>query len=403
MNFDELIQKEEEALLRDLRELVRIPSVSVPGTGRAPYGAECRRALDWFLSRASEMGFQTRDVDGHCGWCEYGEGEEMVAVLCHLDVVPAGDGWHYPPYDCTWAEGRIYGRGTSDMKGSVTAMISAVAHFAEDSGRDFAGEICVSCTVHEECFEGVSSREITRLAKPDFVIIGEATSTTVKIGQRGRAEVVVETEGVSCHSSNPDKGVNAVYHMMAVIEEIRRIIPNEHPILGKGILELTDIISSPYPGASVVPALCRATFDRRTLTGENEAVILGQVEEAIARAREKIPGLKARTYLAEGKEVCWTGEAIAAKRYFPAWLIDEDNEYVQKALAGLKKAGIEAPISHFSFCTNGSHFCGEAGIPCIGYGPSLESLAHVRDEYIEIEQLTKACRGFASILRELTQ
>lgn len=68
----------------------------------------------------------------------------------------------------------------------------------------------------------------------------------------------METEGVSCHSSNPDKGVNAVYHMMAVIEEIRRIIPNEHPILGKGILELTDIISSPYPGASVVPALCRA-------------------------------------------------------------------------------------------------------------------------------------------------
>ena len=230
------------------------------------------------------------------------------------------------------------------------AMISAVALFAEDSGRDFAGEICVSCTVHEECFEGVSSREITRLAKPDFVIIGEATSTTVKIGQRGRAEVVVETEGVSCHSSNPDKGVNAVYHMMAVIEEIRRIIPNEHPILGKGILELTDIISSPYPGASVVPALCRATFDRRTLTGENEAVILGQVEEAIARAREKLPGLKARTYQAEGKEVCWTGEAIAAKRYFPAWLIDEDNEYVQKALAGLKQAGIEAPISHFSFC-----------------------------------------------------
>lgn len=320
----------------------------------------------------------------------------------NVDVIDA-DEWTHDPFGGEIDQGRIYGRGTSDMKGSVTAMISAVAHFAEDSGRDFAGEICVSCTVHEECFEGVSSREITRLAKPDFVIIGEATSTTVKIGQRGRAEVVVETEGVSCHSSNPDKGVNAVYHMMAVIEEIRRIIPNEHPILGKGILELTDIISSPYPGASVVPALCRATFDRRTLTGENEAVILGQVEEAIARAREKIPGLKARTYLAEGKEVCWTGEAIAAKRYFPAWLIDEDNEYVQKALAGLKKAGIEAPISHFSFCTNGSHFCGEAGIPCIGYGPSLESLAHVRDEYIEIEQLTKACRGFASILRELTQ
>ena len=387
----------DQRLIAFCQQAVRIPS---------PSGQE-REVAQLMKRKMEEYGFDEVLIDRHGSvlgrmrGCRPGKTILLDGHIDNVDVIDA-DEWTHDPFGGEIDQGRIYGRGTSDMKGSVTAMISAVAHFAEDSGRDFAGEICVSCTVHEECFEGVSSREITRLAKPDFVIIGEATSTTVKIGQRGRAEVV-ETEGVSCHSSNPDKGVNAVYHMMAVIEEIRRIIPNEHPILGKGILELTDIISSPYPGASVVPALCRATFDRRTLTGENEAVILGQVEEAIARAREKIPGLKARTYLAEGKEVCWTGEAIAAKRYFPAWLIDEDNEYVQKALAGLKKAGIEAPISHFSFCTNGSHFCGEAGIPCIGYGPSLESLAHVRDEYIEIEQLTKACRGFASILRELTR
>ena len=388
----------DQRLIAFCQQAVRIPS---------PSGQE-REVAQLMKRKMEEYGFDEVLIDrygsvlGRMRGRRPGKTILLDGHIDNVDVIDA-DEWTHDPFGGEIDQGRIYGRGTSDMKGSVTAMISAVAHFAEDSGRDFAGEICVSCTVHEECFEGVSSREITRLAKPDFVIIGEATSTTVKIGQRGRAEVVVETEGVSCHSSNPDKGVNAVYHMMAVIEEIRRIIPNEHPILGKGILELTDIISSPYPGASVVPALCRATFDRRTLTGENEAVILGQVEEAIARAREKIPGLKARTYLAEGKEVCWTGEAIAAKRYFPAWLIDEDNEYVQKALAGLKKAGIEAPISHFSFCTNGSHFCGEAGIPCIGYGPSLESLAHVRDESIEIEQLTKACRGFASILRELTQ
>ena len=381
----------DQRLIAFCQQAVRIPS---------PSGQE-REVAQLMKRKMEEYGFDEVLIDrygsvlGRMRGRRPGKTILLDGHIDNVDVIDA-DEWTHDPFGGEIDQGRIYGRGTSDMKGSVTAMISAVAHFAEDSGRDFAGEICVSCTVHEECFEGVSSREITRLAKPDFV-------TTVKIGQRGRAEVVVETEGVSCHSSNPDKGVNAVYHMMAVIEEIRRIIPNEHPILGKGILELTDIISSPYPGASVVPALCRATFDRRTLTGENEAVILGQVEEAIARAREKIPGLKARTYLAEGKEVCWTGEAIAAKRYFPAWLIDEDNEYVQKALAGLKKAGIEAPISHFSFCTNGSHFCGEAGIPCIGYGPSLESLAHVRDEYIEIEQLTKACRGFASILRELTQ
>ena len=211
------------------------------------------------------------------------------------------------------------------------------------------------------------------------------------------------TEGVSCHSSNPEKGVNAVYHMNTLLEEIRKIRPNEHPILGKGILELTDIISYPYPGSSVLPSLCRATFDRRTLVGEDEAVILGQFEEAIRRTREKLPELRARAYLAEGEEKCWTGETIRAKRYFPAWVVDENSDFVRKAVEGLREAGIDTAISHFSFCTNGSHFCGEAGIPTIGYGPSLESLAHVRDEYIEIDQLTRACRGFENILRKLTE
>lgn len=388
----------EEQLISFCREAIRIPSFS----GREEGVAHLMK------QRMEEYGYDEVIIDryGSVLGCIRGKRPGRTILMDghidHVDVIDAEE-WEHDPFGAEIVDGRIYGRGASDMKGSVTAMISAAAHFAQDSGRDFAGEVWVSCTVHEECFEGVSSREITRLCHPDFVIIGEATSTTVKIGQRGRAEVVVETEGVSCHSSNPEKGVNAVYHMMAVLEEIRAIVPREHPILGKGILELTDIVSAPYPGASVVPARCRATFDRRTLVGEDESIILGQVEEAIRRATARVPGLRAHAYLAEGREQAWTGETIAAKRYFPAWLMDEKDADVQKVLAGLRKAGIEAPISHFSFCTNGSHFCGEAGIPGIGYGPSLESLAHVRDEYIEIAQLTKACKGFACILEQLTR
>ena len=388
----------EERLIAFCQEVIRIPSFS----GREGDVAKLLKR------RMEEYGFDEVLIDrygsvlGRIRGNRPGKTVLMDGHIDHVDVIDEA-AWEHAPFGAEIKDGRIYGRATSDMKGSVTAMISAAAHFAEDTRRDFAGEICVSCTVHEECFEGISSREISALAKPDFVIIGEATSTTVKIGQRGRAEVVVETRGVSCHSSNPEKGVNAVYHMMAVIDEIRKIVPNEHPILGKGILELTDIVSAPYPGASVVPSLCRATFDRRTLVGEDEAVILGQVEEAIARAKARIPELDARVYLAEDSAPCWTGETISAKRYFPAWLVDENSELVQKALAGLREAGIEAPLSHFSFCTNGSHFCGEAGIPTIGFGPSLESLAHVRDEYIEVEQLERACRGFYGILQQLTK
>lgn len=119
--------------------------------------------------------------------------------------------------------------------------------------------------------------------------------------------------------------------------------------------------------------------------------------------RKRTPASRPGAIWPRAKKSAGRATPSAPKRYFPAWVTEEDSELVQAALKGLKDAGIEAPLSHFSFCTNGSSFCGEAGIPTIGYGPSLESLAHVRDEYIEIDQLLKSCKGFESILTQLTR
>lgn len=91
------------------------------------------------------------------------------------------------------------------MKGAVAAMCVAAKYFKEDFGNDFAGEIYIAGVVHEECFEGVASREVSKNIKPDYVIIGEASNLNIKIGQRGRAEIIVETFGKSCHSANPEK------------------------------------------------------------------------------------------------------------------------------------------------------------------------------------------------------
>lgn len=386
----------EQELIDFTKAALRIPS---------PSGKE-EDVARFLQHKMQELGFDDVIIDkyGNVIGIINGEREGKTILLDgHIDNVDVIDidMWKHDPWGAEEVDGKIYARGASDMKASVCAMVMGAYYFAMDTKRKFAGRVCVSCTVHEECFEGISSRSVSATIKPDFVIEGEATSSTVKIGQRGRAEVVVETEGISCHSSNPEKGVNAVYSMMDVIHEIRKIVPSEHPILGKGIFELTDIISYPYPGASVVPSLCKATFDRRTLVGETEEIILAQIEDAIRRAQEKEPRIKAKCYVAIGKAKCWTGEVIEAKKFYPAWLVDKDSEEVKKAIEGLEKAGIETKISHFSFCTNASHFCGEAGIPTIGYGPSLESLAHVRDEYIEISELTKACKGFEAILKEL--
>ena len=171
----------------------------------------------------------------------------------HIDTVPVGDEteWTYPPFAAEIHDGKIYGRGTSDMKGAVAGFVTAAAAFAKDTGKDFAGEIYVAGVVHEECFEGVAAREISKAVQPDYVVIGEASQLNLKIGQRGRGEIVVETFGKPCHSANPEKGINAVYKMAKVIEAIRTLEPTHHPVLGDGILELTDIKSAPYPGASV--------------------------------------------------------------------------------------------------------------------------------------------------------
>lgn len=195
----------------------------------------------------------------------------------HIDTVPVDQPelWEYPPLEGTIANNRIYGRGTSDMKGAVAAMVCASAFYAKRCNRDFPGEIYVAGVVCEELFEGVASRVISSTVQPNFVVIGEASELDLKIGQRGRAEIVLETIGKSAHSASPTKGINAVKKMIKLISAIDTDYnPPFQNRLGYGIMELTDIISSPFPGASVVPASCFATLDRRLLTTDTPKGVL---------------------------------------------------------------------------------------------------------------------------------
>ncbi|NBN59904.1 YgeY family selenium metabolism-linked hydrolase [Proteus sp. G2639] len=320
----------------------------------------------------------------------------------HIDTVPVSEcDWKEKPYGAEIKDGKIYGRGTSDMKGAVAAMISAIGFYGQDNQRNFAGRIYVSCIVHEECFEGVAARLVSERYKPDYVVIGEASELNLKIGQRGRAEIVVETFGKPAHSANPDAGINSVYKMAKLIEKIRTLTPSVHPVLGKGILELTDIKSSPYPGASVVPEYCRATYDRRLLVGETKEQVLAPLQKAIDELSSQDADFKAKVSYAYGTEKCYTGATIEGERFFPGWVLEESDPYVQSVLKGLHESGFNPTVTQYSFCTNGSHYAGEAGIKTIGFGPSRENLAHTIDEYIEIEQLTGAASGYYSIMNSL--
>ncbi len=392
-----MTQERKEQLVCFCRKMIQQPSLS----GQEKNVAELVR------SRMVHLGFDNVEVDTYgnvIGRITLGRGGRKILLEGHMDHVDISDPskWNYDPFGAEVVDGRIYGRATSDMKGNLSAMIQAAASLKEDHGDDLDGEIIVAGSVHEECFEGVASELIGERYQPDLVIIGEASNLTLKRGQRGRAEVVLETLGKTAHSSNPSVGLNAVKKMMKVLLEIEeKFVPASNEVLGEGILEVTDIISSPYPGASVVPDQCRVTFDRRLLVGETEEIVLKQVQQIIDEVAQSDPELKTRLYLAVGEDMCYTGEPIKATRFAPGWLFPEDHEFVQTALKGLRSAGQDPVLSHYYFCTNGSYYAGKAGIPTLGYGGSLETLAHVDDEYIEIEQLVKACEGYYGIVRSV--
>ncbi|MFV0254642.1 MAG: YgeY family selenium metabolism-linked hydrolase [Erysipelotrichaceae bacterium] len=357
------------------------------------YSGEEKEVAQVLEAAMKEKGFDEVTIDkyGNVIGCLKGNRPgKKILFDGHIDTVPVTDEsiWEYPPFAAEIHDGKIYGRGTSDMKGSVAAFVCAAKNFAEDTNRDFPGEIYVAGVVHEECFEGVAAREISKFVQPDYVVIGEASQLNLKIGQRGRGEIVVETFGKPAHSANPEKGINAVYKITGIIDEIRKLVPTHDDTLGDGILELTDIKSAPYPGASVVPEYCRATYDRRLLVGETKESVLAPLEKLINEMMSKDPELKAKVSYATGKELCYTGNYIEGERFFPGWLYKEE-AFVTDVYNRLKEMGYSPEITQYNFCTNGSHYAGEANIPTFGLGPSLENLAHTVNEHIEIDQLVK--------------
>jgi putative selenium metabolism hydrolase len=397
---DDARRKAAQDLAVDLTaRLIQAPSLSGEEGPAAEVLAQAMRKAGFDEVRTDRYGSVLGTIEGD-------RPGPTILLDGHLDTVPVPDAsaWSRDPLGGEVADGKVYGRGASDMKGALAAMLAGADLFAASTSRSFAGRIVLAGVVQEELFEGIAARSISKEIAPDVVIIGEATELNLNIGQRGRAEIVVETMGVPAHSANPDKGVNAVLMMARLLTRIEETLPpSEHPVLGRGIAVCTDILSTPYPGASVVPSGCRATFDRRTLVGEDRDSVLAPFRAVIDELGGHIPDFKADVRYSAGDARCYTGEPIAAERFFPAWLFAEDEAFVQRALVGLRSMDIPSKIGHYSFCTNGSHYAGEKGLPTLGFGPSRENLAHTIDEYVEVDQLHAAAAGYAGILGGLLE
>ena len=126
MNIKEQINKNRELLFNILEELVSYNTINIPNENHTPFGKANKKCLDRILSLAESLGFKTKNLDNYCGYIEIGEGTDIIGIISHIDIVPAGNGWDTDPFVLTEKDDYLYGRGTSDDKGATAASLIAL-------------------------------------------------------------------------------------------------------------------------------------------------------------------------------------------------------------------------------------------------------------------------------------
>jgi putative selenium metabolism hydrolase len=387
----ELSLQTRKALIEFTCELVRIPSVFGQEKALAEAVAQHMRTLNFDQVEIDAAGSAIGVIEGAS------DGPTLLfdAHIDTIDVIPR-EAWSHDPFSGALVGDRIYGRGSSDMKGALAAMVYAAARV--DRAR-MAGRVVISASVAEEIIEGIALKHVMDRYGPDFVIIGESTNLNLVRGGRGRAEFVLRARGKPAHASTPDQGISAVHKMIRVIEQIEALPLPQDPVVGHGVMCLTDIISAPYPAQSVVPSRCQVTYERRLVPADTLDGLLAELRRACERAGAPDTEIE----LAVADFTSYTGLRWEHRKWFPAWITDENHELVHKALRGLRRAGLEPQLTAYQFCTNAAYSAGEAGVPTIGFGPSTESMAHIVDEYLEVDQLVGACQGYVGIIEALLE
>lgn len=370
------------------QKLVRIPGVA---------GRESQMA-DAVEATMRELGFREvlRDHFGAVVGLVGPEGAPTRLLFDgHMDVVPVVGDWSVDPFGGEIRDGRLWGRGSADMKGGLAAAICGVAAAARDGTLGAQAAVCA--TVLEEVIEGVALGAVMDRLDPEAVVICEPTSLTLNTAQRGRLEILLTIHGKPSHAAHPERGVNAIDFAARALRTLDAMAPVIDPELGRGILVATDIISDPHPSISMLPNAVTIRFDRRTLVGETKEGILKAMEDAL-RA-DNIAGFDLK--VTDSEVSTYTDQAFSPERWLPAWRLDRDHALVAAAKTAIRETGREPKLGVFGFCTNGSESAGVRKVPTIGIGPGAEADAHIIDESVDIGEVAAAAEIYRNLVKEM--
>lgn len=376
-------------MVQFLRDMIAIPSES---------GDE-ERVVRRAAEEMERAGFDEVKIDGFGNVLgRVGSGKTIIALDAHLDTVGIGDRstFRFDPYAGVVENGIIFGRGASDQEGGMAAAVHG-ARIAKELGLLDGVSLWVTGTVMEEDCDGLCWQYILRegVLRPDVVISTEATNLAVYRGHRGRMEVEVRTQGRSAHGSAPERGINAIYKMAPIIEDIARhnddLVRGADPFLGKGSVTISAIRST-SPSLCAVADSCTIHLDRRLTKGETEQIAL----DAIA----KLPSVmqaNAELSVLDYSRPTWRGLVYPTRKYYPTWLLEEHHPAIRAALAaGQAALGKTPDVGKWTFSTNGIATAGMFGIPTLGFGPGNEVHAHTPEDQCPIDHLTIAAKFYAA-------
>ncbi len=344
------------------------------------------------------VGFDRVEIDPMGNVLGYiGHGKRLIAMDAHIDTVGVGnmDNWEYDPYLGFEDDDIIVGRGASDQEGGMASMVYA-GKIIKDLGLEDDYTLLVTGTVQEEDCDGLCWQYIIEESKirPDFVVSTEPTSCRIHRGQRGRMEIKVETSGISCHGSAPERGDNAIFKMGPVLNELlelqKRLKTDE--FLGKGTLTVSEVFFS-SPSRCAVADGCSISIDRRLTWGETWE---GALEEI--RALPSVKAAKAVVSMYDYDRPAYTGLVYPTQAYFPAWVLPEDHDVCNSLVGAYKNLFDKDPVvDKWTFSTNGVSIMGRYGIPCIGFGPGHEDQAHAPNERTWKSEMVEAAAMYAAI------
>lgn len=326
-----------------------------------------------------------------------GRGKRIIALDAHCDTVGVGDlaEWKHDPYKGKVAQGRVWGRGAGDQSGAIPAMVYAAKIIRDLKLPLDEFTLYVIATVSEEDCDGLCWQYIVKEDKlrPDVVVVTDSTNCQVLRGQRGRMEIGVTTRGRSCHGSMPHKGDNAVYKMARIVREIEKLndrLPDS-AFLGKGTITVS-YIDCKTPSLCAVPDQAYIHLDRRLTAGETKSGALREVREAVKRA-----GVTAKVSVPIYDRPSYTGLVYTTEKYFPTWVMEEDSPAVASAIRTYESLfRRRAKVGRWTFSTNGVSINGMFGIPCVGFGPAQESVAHTVNDSVPIKHMVQAAAFYAA-------